>query len=56
MCLAIFLFGGKGSKLRQLSRKSFPKQFLKFNFTDNKSSLQRTQERTNLIKNIFIFY
>ncbi len=50
--LPIILCGGTGSRLWPLSRKSFPKQFLNFNFTDNKSLLQRTQCRTKLIKDI----
>jgi len=50
--LPIILCGGSGSRLWPLSRKSFPKQFLNFNFTENKSLLQRTQNRTKLIKNI----
>ena len=48
----VILCGGSGTRLWPLSRKSFPKQFLSFNFTENQSLLQRTQERTKKIKNI----
>ena len=52
LILPIILCGGSGSRLWPLSRKSFPKQFLNFNFTQNQSLLQRTQNRTKSIKNI----
>tara|TARA_B100000886_G_scaffold335824_1_gene293548 strand:- start:51833 stop:53272 length:1440 start_codon:yes stop_codon:yes gene_type:complete len=50
--IPVILCGGSGTRLWPLSRKSFPKQFLSFNFTENQSLLQRTQERTKKIKNI----
>lgn len=50
--LPVILCGGSGSRLWPLSRKSFPKQFLTLNLTNNKSLLQRTQIRTSKIKNI----
>jgi len=39
----VILAGGSGTRLWPLSRKSFPKQFLKLN--ENKSLLQKTVER-----------
>ena len=48
----VILCGGSGSRLWPLSRRSYPKQFLSLNFTDNKSLLQKTQLRTRGIKNI----
>ncbi len=48
----VILCGGSGSRLWPLSRRSYPKQFLKLNFTDSKSLLQNTHLRTNKIKNV----
>ena len=48
----VILCGGSGSRLWPLSRRSYPKQFLSLNFTDNKSLLQKTQLRTKGVKNI----
>ncbi len=48
----IILCGGKGSRLWPLSRESFPKQFLAFNKNDNKSLLQKTNERILTLKNL----
>ncbi len=48
----IILCGGTGSRLWPLSRESFPKQFLSLNLNENKSLLQKTQERLKNIKNI----
>jgi len=48
----IILCGGTGSRLWPLSRESFPKQFLSLNLSENKSLLQKTQERLKDIKNI----
>ena len=48
----IILCGGTGSRLWPLSRESFPKQFLSLNFNEEKSLLQKTQERLKDIKNI----
>ncbi len=50
--LPVILCGGHGSRLWPLSRQSLPKQFLTFNFTENKSLLQKTQLRTSKIKNM----
>ena len=50
--LPIILCGGSGSRLWPLSRKSFPKQFLSFNFSDGYSLIQRTQKRVEQINNI----
>ena len=50
--LPVILCGGSGSRLWPLSRESLPKQFLTFNFTENKSLLQRTHLRTKKIKNV----
>ena len=43
----VILCGGFGTRLWPLSRKSFPKQFLSINKKENKSLLQKTQERIN---------
>ena len=48
----IILCGGTGSRLWPLSRESFPKQFLSLNLNEEKSLLQKTQERLKDIKNI----
>ena len=48
----IILSGGFGSRLWPLSRKSFPKQFLSLDAKNEKSLLQKTQERINKIENI----
>ena len=48
----VILCGGSGSRLWPLSRESYPKQFLKLNFTHSKSLLQNTHLRTKKIKNI----
>ena len=45
----IILAGGSGTRLFPLSRKNYPKQFLKFN--DNKSLFQKTIERSLLFAN-----
>ncbi len=50
--LPIILCGGSGSRLWPMSRQSFPKQFLSFNFTDGYSLLQRTQKRIEKIRNM----
>ncbi len=50
--IPIILCGGTGSRLWPLSRRSFPKQFIAFGSEDNKSLLQKTQERLRKIKNI----
>jgi len=50
--IPVILSGGTGSRLWPVSRKSFPKQFLSFVSDDNKSLLQRTQERILKIKNL----
>ncbi len=50
--LPVILCGGSGSRLWPLSRRSFPKQFLNFNFTEGYSLLQRTQKRLTNIENI----
>ena len=41
----VILCGGTGTRLRPLSRKSFPKQFLEINSHNNLSLLQQTQKR-----------
>ena len=43
--IPVILCGGSGTRLWPLSRKSYPKQFLKLNSKSNKSLLQQTQER-----------
>jgi len=50
--IPVILCGGQGTRLWPLSRKSYPKQFLKLNSKVNKSLLQQTQERLNNLKNI----
>ena len=50
--IPIILCGGTGTRLWPLSRRSFPKQFLSLNDNDNKTLLQKTQERLASIKNI----
>ena len=47
----VILCGGIGSRLWPLSRESFPKQFISI-FSENKSLLQSTVERSRFIKNI----
>ena len=50
--IPIILCGGTGTRLWPLSRRSFPKQFLSLNENNNKTLLQKTQERLASIKNI----
>ena len=49
--IPVILCGGIGSRLWPLSRESFPKQFISI-FSENKSLLQKTIERSRGIKNI----
>ena len=49
--IPVILCGGIGSRLWPLSRESFPKQFISI-FSENKSLLQKTIERSCGIKNI----
>lgn len=50
--LPVILCGGSGTRLWPLSRRSFPKQFLNLNFTNDYSLLQRTHQRIRKIENI----
>ena len=50
--LPVILCGGQGTRLWPLSRKSFPKQFLSLNKSNDRSLLQNTQERLEGIKNL----
>ena len=50
--LPVILCGGQGTRLWPLSRKSYPKQFLKLNSKAGISLLQQTQKRLKDIKNI----
>ncbi len=50
--LPVILCGGQGTRLWPLSRKSFPKQFLSINSSNNKSLLQNTQKRLEGIKDL----
>ena len=50
--IPIILCGGSGSRLWPLSRKSFPKQYLKLNSSARYSLLQNTYERVSKINNI----
>ena len=48
----VILCGGSGTRLWPLSRKSYPKQFLKLNSDSNKSLLQQTHERLKFLDEI----
>ena len=48
----VILCGGSGTRLWPLSRKSYPKQFLKLNSSSQKSLLQQTQERLEVLKEL----
>ncbi len=48
----VILCGGSGSRLWPLSRRSYPKQFLTLNFSNNKSLLQNTYMRISALENI----
>ena len=50
--LPVILCGGKGSRLWPLSRESFPKQYLSLDPSDQKTFLQKTQERLMGLDNI----
>ncbi len=50
--IPIILCGGTGSRLWPLSRKSFPKQYLKLDKDEKYSLLQSTQKRISNMKNI----
>ena len=50
--IPVILCGGLGTRLWPLSRESYPKQYLSINSNENKSLLQKTQERLKGIKNI----
>ena len=50
--IPVILCGGSGSRLWPLSRKSFPKQFLPINTSDQKSLLQNTYQRLIGLKNL----
>ena len=50
--IPIILCGGKGTRLWPLSRESYPKQYLSFDSSNQKTLLQKTQERLIGIKNI----
>ena len=56
--IPVILCGGIGSRLWPLSRKSFPKQFLKINTSDQNSLLQKTYLRliglNNLLEPILV--
>ena len=50
--IPVILCGGQGTRLWPLSRKSFPKQFLKINALNEKSLLQNTQLRLEGVRNL----
>ena len=50
--LTVILCGGTGSRLWPLSRASYPKQFLSLSANDNRTFLQKTQERLIGFENI----
>ena len=52
LIIPVILAGGKGSRLWPLSRKSFPKQFIKLLDDDNFSLLQKTYKRIESLENI----
>ena len=49
--IPLILCGGKGTRLWPLSRESYPKQFLNLDSDDEKSLLQKTQERILKLEN-----
>ena len=50
--IPVILCGGTGSRLWPLSRKSFPKQYLKLDIDEKYTLLQSTQKRISNMKNI----
>ena len=50
--IPIILCGGIGTRLWPSSRHSFPKQYLSFDFNENKSFLQKTQQRLKGLRNL----
>ncbi len=48
----VILCGGSGTRLWPLSRKSYPKQFLKLNSKSERSLLQQTQERLSKLSHL----
>ncbi len=50
--IPIILAGGSGSRLWPLSRKSYPKQFLRFEEGDNNTLIQRTYKRIENLENL----
>ena len=48
----IILSGGSGTRLWPLSRKCFPKQYIRLDSSSNFSFLQKTQQRLSSFKNI----
>ena len=50
--IPIILCGGSGSRLWPLSRKSFPKQYLKLKSSSKNSLLQSTYQRVSRVKDI----
>ena len=50
--IPLILCGGKGTRLWPLSRQSYPKQFLNLFGEDDKSLLQKTQERISSLKGL----
>ena len=50
--LPVILCGGRGSRLWPSSRESFPKQYLSLDPSDEKTFLQKTQERLKGLDNI----
>ena len=50
--LPVILCGGKGSRLWPSSRESFPKQYLSLDPSEEKTFLQKTQERLRGLDNI----
>ncbi len=50
--IPIILCGGSGTRLWPLSRKSFPKQYLKLSKSNNNTLLQNTYKRISKVKGI----
>ena len=52
--IPIILCGGSGTRLWPLSRKSFPKQFLKLNSQNNNSLIQYNYRRISSVEGMQI--
>ena len=50
--IPVILCGGSGTRLWPLSRKSFPKQYLKLSNSNNNTLLQNTYKRISSLEKI----